>query len=112
MEAFPMAGSILNANRTGLKEAIKWMWRLSAINRHIADGVRITDLMTRVSPITEPTNFFKDMWGNRNCIYQMPMLKDYYEEKCKQEDPQNPGESMCGRCGGVKPVVFTKKQNT
>ena len=110
MEAFPMAGSILNANRTGLKEAIKWMWRLSAINRHIADGVRITDLMTRVSPITEPTNFFKDMWGNRNCIYQMPMLKDYYEEKCKQEDPQNPGESMCGRCGGVKPVVLPKNK--
>ena len=64
--------------------------------------------MTRVDT-TDAGQFFKDVWGNRNCMYQMPMLKDYYEEMCSEEDPENKCESKCGRCGGVKPVVFTKK---
>ena len=108
LEAFPAVGSVLNAHKMGMHHALKWMWRLSAINRHIADGIRTTDLMTRVDT-TDAGQFFKDVWGNRNCMYQMPMLKDYYEEMCSEEDPENKCESKCGRCGGVKPVVFTKK---
>lgn len=111
MASFPAAGEILRSNQVGLHHAVKWAWRLSSFNRYFADGIRFADLITNVPPITEPVQLAKQMWDNSmNCMYQAPVIKDYYTEMCAEPDPNNPNESKCGRCGGKKPVVFTKSQ--
>ncbi len=102
MQSFPSLGTILESQQMGLSHAITWMWRLSSISRYIADGVRVLDVMTRVSDPTEPGKMVKDLWGNRNCIYQLPMFKEYFAEYCRQIDEET-GESVCGRCGGIRP---------
>tara|TARA_B100000242_G_scaffold292467_1_gene267937 strand:+ start:1665 stop:3098 length:1434 start_codon:yes stop_codon:yes gene_type:complete len=107
MQAFPSLGSILESQQMGLSHAITWMWRLSSISRYIADGVRVLDIMTRVSDPTEPGKMIKDLWGNRNCIYQLPMFKEYFADYCSQIDEET-GDSVCGKCGGISPQAITR----
>tara|TARA_B100000401_G_C52814008_1_gene725712 strand:+ start:2625 stop:4043 length:1419 start_codon:yes stop_codon:yes gene_type:complete len=107
MQAFPSVGAILESQQMGLSHAITWMWRLSSISRYIADGVRVFDMMTRVSDPTEPGKMIKELWANRNCLYQLPMFKEYFANYCSQIDEET-GESVCGRCGGIKPQVLTR----
>lgn len=107
MQSFPALGAILESQQMGLSQAITWMWRLSSISRYVADGVRVLDVMTRVSDPTEPGKMIKDLWENRNCLYQLPMLKEYFAEYCSKIDEET-GESVCGRCGGIRPQSFSR----
>ena len=105
MQSFPSLGAILESQQMGLSEAINWMWRLSSISRYVADGVRVLDAMTQISDPTEPSKMIKDLWANRNCIYQLPMFKEYFSEYCSKIDEET-GESICGRCGGMRPQSY------